>query len=73
MSSAMIVIPRMVSRPCRRSASSVSDLPVAVSPMTRTFTDRRSFRWMSAIAPWNGIRPRFIIRMLCSVSAIFFR
>ena len=73
MSSAIMRNSRMRSLAGERSASSVSDLPVAVSPMSSTLAALPSSRTTCVMAPWKGMRPRFIMATLCRVSTIFLR
>ena len=56
-----------------RSASRVSDLPVAVSPISSTPASAPPGNTSREKAPSNGIRPRFMAATLCSVRIIFFR
>ena len=61
-------------RPRRATPRATRDLPVAVSPMRSTLAAAAVGQDSHAVmAPWNGMRPRFMAATLCSVSTIFLR
>ncbi len=57
----------------RRSASRVSDLPVAVSPTSSTPAAAPPRSTSLVKAPWYGMMPRSMAATLCSVRIIFLR